>query len=75
MLVAAVWPGTTFDWVAPSTFRRELLAGGGAGSANYDVSSDGKRFLMVHEPELVAPRLNGIQGWQRLANANAAPNH
>ncbi len=74
------WPA---DWtrdmrtlVVVARYRdqwRKFLQGG-PGGANYDVSPNGKRFLMVQEPERGAPRLNVIQGWQRLGTEKAAPN-
>jgi hypothetical protein len=69
LLVAAVRPGARFDWAPPRVlFRWDYWPTGatGPGGTNYDVSADGKRFLMVQEPARGAPRLNVIQGWQRL---------
>ncbi len=77
LLVAAVRPGARFDWAPPRVlFKWDYWPSGttGPGGTNYDVSSDGKRFLMVQEPPRGAPRLNVIQGWQRLKGENAVHN-
>jgi len=75
VMVAAVRPGATFDWEPPRVlFEGNFWQGGGAGAANYDVSSDGKRFLMIQEPARGTPRLNVIHEWQRLGIESVVPN-
>ena len=74
VLAVAVRPGATFNSSAPQVlFAGNYMRGGGPGAANYDIASDGKRFLMVEEPPRGAPRLNVIQGWQRLWGESVAP--
>ena len=43
-------PGATFDWDPPRVLFEGDYYKSGPGGANYDVSADGKRFLMVQEP-------------------------
>jgi hypothetical protein len=77
LLVAAVRPGARFDWAPPRVlFTWDYWPSGqtGPGATNYDVSSDGKRFLMIQEPARGVPRLNVIQGWLLLGIDNAVAN-
>jgi Tol biopolymer transport system component len=65
LLVAAIRPGTTFDWDPPRVlFEGDFYTGGGPGNEHYDVTPDGKHFLMLAVPPPGPPRLNVFQGWR-----------
>jgi hypothetical protein len=65
LLVAAVRPGKTFEWDPPRVlFEGDFYTGGGPGNEHYDVTPDGKHFLMLAVPPPGTPRLNVYQGWR-----------
>ena len=66
MLAVTVRPGARFDWDPPRVLFEGDYYQSGPGGAHYDVSLDGKRFLMIQEPPRGVPRLIVIQGWQQL---------
>jgi DNA-binding SARP family transcriptional activator/Tol biopolymer transport system component len=69
MMVAAIRPGTTFDWDPPRVlFEGDFYTGGGPGNEHYDVTPDGKHFLMLAVPPPGPPRLNVFQGWLTLGS-------
>jgi serine/threonine protein kinase len=47
-------------------FERDYFATGGPGIVNYDVSTDGQRFLMLKAVEDRTPHLTVVQGFARL---------
>lgn len=66
LLVAAIRPGMTFGWDPPRVlFEGDFYSGGGPGYESYDVTPDGKHFLMLAVPPPGPPRLNVFQGWLR----------
>lgn len=65
LLVAAIRPGMTFDWDPPRVlFEGDFYSWGGPGYESYDVTPDGKHFLMLAVPPPGPPRLNVYQGWR-----------
>jgi serine/threonine protein kinase len=66
MMAVTILPGTTFAWEPPRRlFEGDYHSFGGPGSQSYDVSPDGRRFLMMESIE-PAPRIDVVQGWSRL---------
>ena len=64
LMVAAIRPGRTFEWDPPRVlFEGDFYTGGGPGNEHYDVTPDGKHFLMLAVPPPGPPRLNVFQGW------------
>ena len=72
LLSVSVKGGATFDW-EPSRvlFEGGYYFGGGPGLVHYDVSPDGTRFLMIEDAGCDVPRLNVVQGWDRLVAGGA----
>ena len=70
LLAVTVHAGTTFKWdPARVLFEGVFHSFGGPGNQSYDVSPDGRRFLML-EPVTPTPRLDVVQGWRQLVNAS-----
>jgi DNA-binding SARP family transcriptional activator/Tol biopolymer transport system component len=66
LLVAAIRPGRTFVSDLPRVlFEGDFYSGGGPGYESYDVTPDGKHFLMLAVPPPGPPRLNVFHGWIR----------
>jgi DNA-binding SARP family transcriptional activator/Tol biopolymer transport system component len=64
-LVAAVRPGANFDSDPPRVlFEGNFEGGHGPGVNNYDVSPDGRYFLIIEVPPPRAAGLNVFQGWR-----------
>jgi DNA-binding SARP family transcriptional activator/Tol biopolymer transport system component len=65
LMVAAIRPGRTFDFDPPRMlFEGDFYSGGGPGYESYDVTPDGKHFLMLAVPPPGPPRLNVFHGWR-----------
>jgi hypothetical protein len=70
LLAVTLRADTTFKWdPARVLFEGDFFSFAGPGNQSYDVSPDGKRFLML-EVVRPAPRLDVVQGWQQLVNAS-----
>jgi serine/threonine protein kinase len=67
MLSVRVPGDTTAAPGRPSVlFERDYFAMGGPGIVNYDISTDGQRFLMLKAVEDRTPHLTVVQGLERL---------
>ena len=70
LLAVTVRADTTFKWdPARVLFEGDFFSFAGPGNQSYDVSPDGKRFLML-EVVRPAPRLDVVQGWRGLVNGS-----
>jgi Tol biopolymer transport system component len=67
LLSVAINPGTNFSFAPPRLlFEGDYFFDGGPGLVNYDVSQDGKRFLMLQRVGTGSGHLNVVQGWSRM---------
>ena len=73
LLVTAIRPGVTFDWDPPRVlFEGDFYSDLGPGIESYDVTPDGKHFLMLAVPVTGTQGLNVYQGWRPIASGSVA---
>ena len=70
MLTVAIQPGAVFGAGAPRLlFEGDFFSYGGPGFVNYDVTLDGKGFLMLVNAGTESGHLNVVEGWTRMIPA------
>jgi hypothetical protein len=73
MTVGVSFAGDDITLASPrQLFERQYAYGAGITIANYDVTADGERFVMVKD-ESSAGRLNVVLNWQSDLNRLAPP--